>query len=100
MLPPGLDPKVVEVYTAVGKVLSRYSAGKIPKAFKVVPTLKNWEEARHWFQDSTHCATCPCLCNGERAQCVVGITWQLLHATPYRRSQGFVCTLRMPVLVP
>ena len=49
MLPPGLDPKVMEVYTAVGKILSRYSAGKIPKAFKVVPTLKNWEEARHWF---------------------------------------------------
>ena len=54
MLPAGLDPKVVEVYTAVGKILSRYSAGKIPKAFKVVPTLKNWEEARHWPQASPH----------------------------------------------
>ena len=43
-MPSGLDAKVVEVYTAVGKILSRYSAGKVPKAFKVVPTLKNWEE--------------------------------------------------------
>ncbi len=45
-VPDGLDPKVVEVYTAVGKLLSRYSAGKVPKAFKIVPTLKNWEEVR------------------------------------------------------
>lgn len=43
-MPSGLDAKVVEVYTAVGKILSRYSAGKVPKAFKVVPMLKNWEE--------------------------------------------------------
>ena len=58
MLPPGLDPKVVEVYTAVGKILSRYSAGKIPKALKVVPTLKNWEEARHWPQACSHERVC------------------------------------------
>ncbi len=45
-MPDGLDPKVVEVYTAVGKLLSRYSAGKVPKAFKIVPTLKSWEEVR------------------------------------------------------
>lgn len=38
------DPKIVEVYEKVGLVLSRYKSGKIPKAFKVVPTLKNWEE--------------------------------------------------------
>ena len=42
------------MYTAVGKILSRYSAGKIPKAFKVVPTLKNWEEARHRLQACSH----------------------------------------------
>jgi essential nuclear protein 1 len=36
----------VEVYQAVGKILSRYSAGKVPKAFKLIPTLKSWEEAR------------------------------------------------------
>lgn len=81
MLPPGLDPKVVEVYTAVGKILSRYSAGKIPKAFKVVPTLKNWEEARHWFSDSTH-------------EAVVWIIWQLLRATSRCRKS---CMLSMAV---
>jgi essential nuclear protein 1 len=40
----GLDPKVVEVYRGVGKVLSRYTTGKVPKAFKVIPNLRNWEE--------------------------------------------------------
>lgn len=44
MIPDELDPKVVEVYQGVGKVLSRYTAGKVPKAFKVIPNLQNWEE--------------------------------------------------------
>lgn len=39
-----LPPKVVEVYTEIGKILSRYTAGKLPKAFKVIPSLSNWEE--------------------------------------------------------
>lgn len=37
-------PKVVEVYTGIGAVLSRYTAGKLPKAFKVIPSLQNWED--------------------------------------------------------
>ena len=40
----GMDPKVVQVYKKVGEVLSRYKAGKIPKAFKVIPYLQNWED--------------------------------------------------------
>ncbi|KAL4458621.1 hypothetical protein ABPG75_013486 [Micractinium tetrahymenae] len=44
LIPSELDPKVVEVYQGVGKVLSRYTAGKVPKAFKVIPNLQNWEE--------------------------------------------------------
>ncbi|GAX76291.1 hypothetical protein CEUSTIGMA_g3736.t1 [Chlamydomonas eustigma] len=43
-VPEGLDEKVIQVYRGVGKLLSRYSAGKIPKAFKIIPNLKNWEE--------------------------------------------------------
>lgn len=39
-----LPPKVVEVYTSVGKLLSHYSSGKLPKALKMLPHLKNWEE--------------------------------------------------------
>merc|ERR1712230_64814 len=38
----GLDPKVVEVYTRVGQLLSRYKSGPLPKAFKILPTLAQW----------------------------------------------------------
>ena len=42
-----LDPKVVEMYTEIGKLLSKYRAGKIPKAFKVLPQFRNWEQLLH-----------------------------------------------------
>jgi hypothetical protein len=38
-----LPPKVIEVYTAVGKLLQHYTSGKLPKALKMLPNLKNWE---------------------------------------------------------
>ncbi len=47
----------------VGKYLSHYSSGKIPKAFKIVPTLKNWEEVLYltqpdaWTAQSMYVAT-------------------------------------------
>lgn len=40
----GLSPKVVEVYGEIGKWLKMYKSGKLPKAFKVIPSLSNWEE--------------------------------------------------------
>lgn len=43
-LPPGMNPKVVEVYTKVGMLLSRYKSGPLPKTFKIIPTLRDWEE--------------------------------------------------------
>jgi essential nuclear protein 1 len=39
-----LPPKVVEVYTDIGRILSQYRSGKLPKAFKVIPSLSNWEQ--------------------------------------------------------
>eukprot|EP00903_Cladosiphon_okamuranus_P017027 g15692.t1 len=41
---PALPPKVVEVYGAIGKMLETYTAGKLPKAFKIIPSLTNWEQ--------------------------------------------------------
>lgn len=35
--------QVVEVYTMVGKMLKTYKSGKLPKALKMLPHLKNWE---------------------------------------------------------
>lgn len=39
-----LDPKVKTMYEGVRDVLAKYRSGKIPKAFKIVPSLKNWEQ--------------------------------------------------------
>ncbi|TFK29267.1 cell adhesion protein byn-1 [Coprinopsis marcescibilis] len=38
----GLNPTVVEAYTKVGLFLSKYKSGKLPKLFKVVPSLPAW----------------------------------------------------------
>jgi essential nuclear protein 1 len=58
-----MNPKVVEVYTKVGQLLSRYKSGKLPKAFKIVPSLSNWEEILYltdpesWTPHATYEAT-------------------------------------------
>lgn len=41
---PKLDTAIVELYKGVGKLLSKYTSGKIPKAFKHIPSLQLWEE--------------------------------------------------------
>lgn len=41
--PMHFDPRVVEVYTRTGMLLSRHKSGKLPKPFKIIPTLQNWE---------------------------------------------------------
>ena len=42
--PEGIDEKVLQVYRKVGDFLKRYTTGKFPKAFKIIPALSNWEE--------------------------------------------------------
>lgn len=50
----GLDDAVIEVYRGVGQLLARFTTGKVPKAFKIIPNLVNWEEIlqltdpEHW----------------------------------------------------
>jgi essential nuclear protein 1 len=39
-----MNRKVVHVYRGVGQYLEHYRSGKIPKAFKVIPLLANWED--------------------------------------------------------
>lgn len=59
----GLDPKVVEVYTQVGDYLAHYTSGKIPKPFKIIPSLKNWEHVLYltnpekWTANAMYYAT-------------------------------------------
>ncbi|KAJ1520771.1 hypothetical protein ONE63_003866 [Megalurothrips usitatus] len=39
-----VDPRVKQMYEGVRDVLAKYRSGKLPKAFKVVPKLRNWEQ--------------------------------------------------------
>ncbi|XP_014227357.1 bystin [Trichogramma pretiosum] len=58
-----LDPKVKKLYEDVGKVLSKYRSGKIPKPFKAVPSFRNWEQIMyvtdpdHWTAAAVYQAT-------------------------------------------
>ncbi len=38
-----LDERVVRMYTQIKQVLHKYRSGKLPKAFKILPSLNNWE---------------------------------------------------------
>lgn len=55
-----LDQEIVDIYDKVALILSRYKSGKLPKAFKVIPNLKNWEQVLHltrpetWTPNATH----------------------------------------------
>ncbi|CAC9512007.1 putative bystin [Leishmania infantum JPCM5] len=58
-----IDNRVARVYTAIGTVLKRYTSGKIPKAFKILPNVKNWEQLLmltrpdQWSPHATYQAT-------------------------------------------
>lgn len=41
---PKLDDSIIELYKGVGKLLNKYTSGKMPKAFKHIPSLQFWEE--------------------------------------------------------
>ena len=42
--PEQIDERVQSVYKGVGQVMRRFTTGKVPKAFKIIPQLRNWEE--------------------------------------------------------
>ncbi|XP_062184730.1 bystin-like isoform X2 [Phragmites australis] len=58
-----LDNSIVELYKEVGKFLSRYTSGKIPKAFKRIPSLECWAdvlqltEPENWSPNAVYQAT-------------------------------------------
>jgi essential nuclear protein 1 len=39
-----LDPKIVAAYKSIGQLMRTYKSGKVPKAFKIIPQVANWEE--------------------------------------------------------
>ncbi|KAH8590090.1 Bystin-domain-containing protein [Bisporella sp. PMI_857] len=58
-----IPPKVVEVYMKVGLILARYKSGKLPKPFKILPTVPHWEDILQitrpdkWTANATYEAT-------------------------------------------
>lgn len=58
-----LPIKIITVYTSVGKLLHHYKTGKLPKALKMLPYLKNWEEILwltrpdQWSPSATYACT-------------------------------------------
>lgn len=58
-----IDSRVRKVYLAIGGILKRYTSGKIPKAFKVLPHVQNWEQLlmltrpADWSPHATYAAT-------------------------------------------
>ncbi|ORX99410.1 Bystin-domain-containing protein [Clohesyomyces aquaticus] len=58
-----LPAKVVEVYSKIGLILSRYKSGKLPKPFKILPTIPAWEtliavtRPEDWTPNSVYAAT-------------------------------------------
>lgn len=40
-----MDERAIAVFEGVGRIMSRYTAGRIPKALKLIPSLRAWEEA-------------------------------------------------------
>ncbi|XP_047321620.1 bystin [Impatiens glandulifera] len=44
---PKIDDSVIEIYKSIGILLSKYTAGKLPKAFKHIPSMALWEQVLH-----------------------------------------------------
>jgi len=47
------EKKIADVYGLVGQLLSRYRAGKLPKAFKIIPKSANWEDLMYYTRPDT-----------------------------------------------
>ncbi|KAH3903408.1 probable Essential nuclear protein 1 [Saccharomycodes ludwigii] len=39
-----LPPKLIKAYITVGEILTTWTHGKLPKLFKIIPTLHNWQD--------------------------------------------------------
>lgn len=58
-----LSPQLLDLYRGVAKVMAKYRSGTVPKAFKIIPTLSNWEqilqitEPNNWTAASVYEAT-------------------------------------------
>ena len=83
-IPASIPDKVVHVYKQVGLLLSRYKSGKLPKAFKIIPSLKNWSDILYitqpeqWTANATFAATKVFASNLQAKQAQKFYEWVLL----------------------
>ncbi|XP_010460985.1 PREDICTED: bystin-like [Camelina sativa] len=60
---PKMDPAITKLYKGVGKFMSEYTVGKIPKAFKLITSMEHWEdilyltEPEKWSPNALYQAT-------------------------------------------
>lgn len=58
-----LDERIVRMYSQIKEILRKYRSGKLPKAFKILPSLNNWEhilfitEPDNWSAAAVYQAT-------------------------------------------
>ncbi|XP_063394151.1 bystin [Cydia fagiglandana] len=48
-----IDPRIKTMYEGVRDVLKKYRSGKLPKAFKMIPHLQNWEQILYLTEPTT-----------------------------------------------
>ncbi|XP_053382277.1 bystin-like isoform X2 [Mercenaria mercenaria] len=48
-----LDERLVNMYKSIRQILQKYRSGKLPKAFKVIPSLRNWEQILYLTEPET-----------------------------------------------
>ncbi|XP_026764299.1 bystin [Galleria mellonella] len=48
-----IDPRIKSMYEGVRDVLQKYRSGKLPKAFKMIPNLQNWEQILYITEPTT-----------------------------------------------
>ncbi|XP_049847853.1 bystin-like [Schistocerca gregaria] len=57
------NAKVIESYQLIAKLLKNYTSGPLPKAFKIIPSLINWQQIleltnpAEWSPQATYAAT-------------------------------------------
>jgi essential nuclear protein 1 len=60
---PEIKPEIYSVYVKVGELMRYHSSGKLPKAFRILPSLRNWEQLLYltrpdrWSPVATRMAT-------------------------------------------
>ncbi|KAK9937643.1 hypothetical protein M0R45_014420 [Rubus argutus] len=60
---PKLDADTIEIFKGVGKFLKTYTAGKVPKSFKHIPSMNQWDdvlyltEPENWSPNAMYQAT-------------------------------------------